>query len=205
MAHRSPYLRAIIFALLTAASASSFLQAEDIPLSSPSIAALHQSIARLESQREELLTQLKALNAPVPDTSLQDAVALCNAKASAHVDAASQSPLTEDEIIAAITMSVAKLRQAKVPHETQTHFIECLDRILQDRKVRMDAQLELITEMPAADGTALDVWNIRLIIPANNEGQKYAVTVREAFIRVRPVAEKQAGQATGQVADKSDG
>lgn len=147
MLRKAPYRHAIIFALLAATPSLSFLQADDVPASTP-IAALHHSIQRLEEQREELLTQLKALDAPIPFTSLQDAVALFNSKASTNADADSQAPLTEDEVVAAITMSVAKLRQNKPQHETQSQFIECLDRILQDRKVRMDAMIELVTEMP---------------------------------------------------------
>ena len=200
----APYRHAIIFALLAATPSLSFLQADDVPAST-AIAALHHSIQRLEEQREELLTQLKALDAPIPFTSLQDAVALFNSKASTNADADSQAPLTEDEVVAAITMSVAKLRQNKPQHETQSQFIECLDRILQDRKVRMDAMIELVTEMPTADGTQLDVWNIRLIIPANNVGQKYAVTIREAFIRVRPVDPNQSSPATAEVGEKNAG
>ena len=204
--HRNAlYRHALILALLAAAPSSCFLRAADVPPASTSIAALHQSIERLEAQREELLTQLKELDAPIPFTSLQDTVALFNAKASTNADAASQAPLTEDEMVAAIAMSVARLRQTKPLQEPQIQFIDCLDRILQDRNVRMDAKLELTNELPTADGTQLDVWNIRLVIPANNEGQKYAVTIRETFIRVRPVDSKQSSPATGQVAEKKAG
>lgn len=185
--------------------ASCFAQVTDRPTGGISIATLHQSIERLETQREELLTQLRELNAPIPFTSLQDAVALCNSKAAVHADASTQTPLTEDELVAAVTMSLAHLRERKSRDETQDHFVDCLDRILQERKLRMDAKLELVTRMSTADGTELDVWNIRLLIPAKNEGQKYAVTIREAFIRVRPVDANQSNPATGQVAEKNAG
>ncbi len=66
MPRQSPYRHAMILALLAAASSLCSLQAADVPDASTSMATLPQSIERLEAQRQELLAQLKALDAPIP-------------------------------------------------------------------------------------------------------------------------------------------
>ena len=125
--------------------------------------------------------QLAAKDPSGPRTrSLAEAVRVFNARAAEDSIGKSQSPLTEDEVIAAIRWSLLEIDKLAVSDKT----IQALRGIIDSRELPPRFELEVLTVFEPNDQMEVTEWSVRLRIPAEPHGST-CIGIREQMVGSR--------------------
>ena len=115
-------------------------------------------------------------------TSLAEAIRAFNARAKGDVIGKDQSPLTEDEVIAAIRWSL--LEKDKLPVSDKTR--QALSRVIEMRELPPGFELEVLTDFIPDSRMEVTKWSVRLRIPAEPNGTT-CVSIREVNLGSRTI------------------
>ena len=118
--------------------------------------------------------------------SLAEAVRVFNARAAEDSIGKSQSPLTEDEVIAAIRWSLLEIDKLAVSDKT----IQALRGIIDSRELPPRFDLEVDTLFEPNDRMEVTKWSVPLRIPAEPQGTT-CISIREQPIRSRLFGEEE--------------
>lgn len=198
--HRSAVMVLAVFALNLCPSSvwSQIYTAE-------SAIQLKRSVELLQAQNQALVDELLKNGIEIPTIPLSDAVEIFNSQAVLrNSDATKQRVLTEDEVLAAISVAMLKARAKALERleekkrnpvlsvETSTHredrrntlYIEELSEIIKTKAIPMNAKISLVTQIESSDGRKVDVWNVSLELPVDRENQRLVTEIRNTYLRI---------------------
>ena len=116
-------------------------------------------------------------------TELAAAIKAFNAKSAGDPIGKQQSPLTEEEVVAAIRLMDRKDH----PLAPET-ILRSFERIAQTNKLPAGATFEALTSLDPGRDFVFDTWYVRITLP-REDGGSYSFPVRSRIVRSRPVAE----------------
>ncbi|MBC8102188.1 MAG: hypothetical protein H7Z41_06345 [Cytophagales bacterium] len=116
-------------------------------------------------------------------TELAVAIKAFNAKSVGDPIGKQQSPLTDEDVVAAIRLMDRKDH----PLAPDTIF-SSLERIAQTNKLSAGVEFEALTSLDPGGDFVFDTWYVRINLP-KEDGGIYSFPVRSRIVRSRPVAE----------------
>ena len=116
-------------------------------------------------------------------TQLSAAIKAFNAKSAGDPIGKQQSPLTGEEVIAAI-----RLMDRKDHPLAPDAILRSLERIAHTKKLPTRVEFEALTSLDPGGDFVFDTWYVRINLP-KEDGGTYSFPVRSRIVRSRPVAE----------------
>lgn len=115
--------------------------------------------------------------------SLAQAIADFNAKAQQSETGRQQSPLTMEEVIAAVGLR-GRREEPSAPERQWQQF----KQVAETRMLPPAAEFEVLTGIDPGGAYIYEVWYVRLML-RKDDGGTYSFTIRERAIRARHVSE----------------
>lgn len=127
-------------------------------------------------------------NTVLPDgLPLDAAVHLFNAQGANDSIGKDQPVLSADEVLGALRSWIRKRAELPV---TNAEFRE-LEKIVETGQLPPKAELEVLTSFQPNDELLFDAWSVRLVMPRGKDGGTYAYVIRDRWLRVKKLKERQ--------------